>query len=64
MEQRVVVLYTRSRSLRCWRAKRLLARGGRVPLKKGGSDEKDNSTTGFDGSGDALSLRGCASLAL
>jgi hypothetical protein len=28
MDQREVVLYTRSRSLRCWRAKRLLARGG------------------------------------
>jgi hypothetical protein len=28
MEQREVVLYTRSRSLRCWRAKRFLARGG------------------------------------
>src|SRR5215216_7299603 len=38
MEQREVVLYARSRSLRCWRAKRLLSRGGRVqlslPLKK------------------------------
>jgi glutaredoxin len=28
MDQRDVVLYTRSRSLRCWRAKRLLARRG------------------------------------
>jgi len=28
MDQREMVLYTRSRSLRCWRAKRLLARGG------------------------------------
>src|SRR5215207_8779535 len=28
MEQRAVVLYARSRSLRCWRAKRLLSRGG------------------------------------
>jgi glutaredoxin len=28
MDQREVVLHTRSRSLRCWRAKRLLARGG------------------------------------
>jgi hypothetical protein len=26
MEEREVLLYTRSRSLRCWRAKRLLAR--------------------------------------
>src|SRR5215217_3784435 len=38
MEQREVVLDARSRSLRCWRAKRLLSRGGRVqlslPLKK------------------------------
>jgi glutaredoxin len=28
MYQRAVVLYARSRSLRCWRAKRLLARAG------------------------------------
>ena len=28
MYQREMVLYTRSRSLRCWRAKRLLARRG------------------------------------
>jgi glutaredoxin-related protein len=28
MDQREVVLYTRSRSLRSWRAKRLLRRGG------------------------------------
>jgi glutaredoxin len=28
MDQREVVLYTRGRSLRCWRAKRLLRRGG------------------------------------
>src|SRR3712207_4810056 len=28
MDQREVLLYTRSRSLRCWRAKRLLARRG------------------------------------
>jgi glutaredoxin len=28
MDQREIVLYTRSRSLRCWRAKRLLARRG------------------------------------
>jgi glutaredoxin len=28
MYQRRVVLYARSRSLRCWRAKRILARGG------------------------------------
>ena len=28
MEQRAVVLYARSGSLRCWRAKRLLSRGG------------------------------------
>jgi hypothetical protein len=28
MEQRKVVPYARSRSLRCWRAKRLLSRGG------------------------------------
>jgi glutaredoxin len=28
MDQREVVLYTRSHSLRCWRAKRLLARRG------------------------------------
>ena len=28
MEEREVLLYTRSRSLRCWRAKRLLARRG------------------------------------
>ena len=28
MDQRRVVLYARSRSLRCWRAKRILARGG------------------------------------
>ena len=28
MYQREVVLYARSRSLRCWRTKRLLARGG------------------------------------
>jgi glutaredoxin len=28
MYQRSVVLYARRRSLRCWRAKRILARGG------------------------------------
>ena len=28
MDEREVLLYTRSRSLRCWRAKRLLARRG------------------------------------
>ena len=28
MYQRQIVLYTRSRSLRCWRAKRLLGRAG------------------------------------
>jgi glutaredoxin len=28
MDQREVVLYTRGRSFRCWRAKRLLRRGG------------------------------------
>lgn len=28
MEQRAVVLYTRKRSLRCWRVRRLLARRG------------------------------------
>ena len=28
MDQRELVLYTRGRSLRCWRAKRLLARRG------------------------------------
>ena len=28
MEEREVLLYTRSHSLRCWRAKRLLARRG------------------------------------
>src|SRR5918995_7115787 len=35
MEQREVVLYTRSRSLRCWRAKRRLARGGESTPKEG-----------------------------
>jgi glutaredoxin len=28
MDQRRVVLYARRRSLRCWRAKRIVARGG------------------------------------
>src|SRR5215204_7646976 len=68
MEQRAVVLYARSRSLRCWRAKRLLSRGGQSTIfsspKEGDGDEKDRCTTSFDGSSDALGLRGCAGLAL